>query len=208
MKTFNQPTVVTFTGPSCSGKNHLLNSLLELNFSKIVTNTTRPMRVGEINGVDYNFVDDTFFSGPNIIEYVKKNDYFYGISKENFNKVFSYGNIPVVILSPEGVPVYRKELIKHGISLFSIFVFTKENIRRDRLCDRYASELTGIDSMVDIKNILKEYETRLIEMLRVESTWHCKESWDLLVDGVDCVKAISHIQQGIDSRNKNPIFKI
>lgn len=48
-------------GKSASGKNHIADALLsdkELNLRPVVIYTTRPMRAGEANGVEYNFVSD------------------------------------------------------------------------------------------------------------------------------------------------------
>ena len=45
-------------GKTCSGKTAVVRELCKkYNYSKIVTYTTRPMRNGEKDGVDYNFIE-------------------------------------------------------------------------------------------------------------------------------------------------------
>lgn len=57
----NKKTII-ITGPMASGKTTLAKYLeKEYGFTRIITYTTRPMRDGEQNGVDYWFVDDNTF---------------------------------------------------------------------------------------------------------------------------------------------------
>ena len=48
--------VIILTGKSCVGKDSVRGELEKLGFKNIVSYTSRPMRVGEKGGVDYNFV--------------------------------------------------------------------------------------------------------------------------------------------------------
>lgn len=48
-------------GKSCSGKTTIYNKLIsdkDLNLNPIITYTTRPIRTGEKDGVEYHFIDD------------------------------------------------------------------------------------------------------------------------------------------------------
>lgn len=61
-------------GKSCSGKSTILNDVLsKLDIPVLLSNTTRPKRDNEIDGVDYNFVDmstfDEDYKLENILEY-------------------------------------------------------------------------------------------------------------------------------------------
>ena len=62
-------------GKSASGKNHIADALLadeDLGLKPVILYTTRPMRIGEEDGVDYHFVDDSqeksFMDSGKIIE--------------------------------------------------------------------------------------------------------------------------------------------
>ena len=50
--------LLVITGPSGVGKDSVIGEFLKRNpdFKKIVTDTSRPPRAGEVNGIDYNFL--------------------------------------------------------------------------------------------------------------------------------------------------------
>lgn len=85
-------------GKSGSGKDFLLKGLVNLGERYSPKLTTRPMRNGESNGVDYLYTDNQKFNAlleANEIKVYQKFiingvDWFYGITKENFdsNNVF------------------------------------------------------------------------------------------------------------------------
>ena len=63
------------TGPSSSGKDTIYRKVLEhkeLNLKTIEMHTTRPIRVGEVNGIEYHFVTEKelleFYKNNSIIE--------------------------------------------------------------------------------------------------------------------------------------------
>ena len=54
--------MIILVGASASGKSVVVKKMNELfGVEKIVTYTTRPMRVGEINHIDYHFVTQAEF---------------------------------------------------------------------------------------------------------------------------------------------------
>ncbi|MDP2648483.1 MAG: guanylate kinase, partial [bacterium] len=65
--------VVVIAGPSGSGKNTVITRIMQgcHNCSRLVTATTRSMRPGEVDGVDYHF-----------------------FTQERFDEEMSSGNIP------------------------------------------------------------------------------------------------------------------
>lgn len=85
-------------GKSGSGKDFLLKGLIKLGERYSPKITTRPMRKGEVNGIDYLFTDNQQFHNlleKNEIKVYQKFiingvDWLYGITKENFdsNNVF------------------------------------------------------------------------------------------------------------------------
>ena len=93
-------------GPSGSGKDTVLKEVLKKNpndFHKIINCTTRPMREGEVNGVDYFFISPETFAEQvlnfDMIEATNFNDWFYGTSKDALvNNAINIG-----VFSPEAV---------------------------------------------------------------------------------------------------------
>lgn len=100
--------MLVLVGPSASGKTQIVQELIKnYNMKKLVTYTTRPMRVGEVDGKDYHFItvdefkqkiDNNFF-----IEYVQYNNNYYGTSRSDLS------DDKVVILEPTGLKHYIKE---------------------------------------------------------------------------------------------------
>lgn len=75
--------LLVFVGESGSGKTTLIAELTGRypeQFRKIVTCTSRPVRVGEINGVDYNFLPEEYFTGNSDLVLTKRtvDGFYYG----------------------------------------------------------------------------------------------------------------------------------
>src|SRR4051812_14984149 len=97
-----QKKVVVIAGPSGSGKNVLINSILAKypKCTRLVTATTRMPRPGERDGVDYYFLSNEMFAASiasgDIPEhrYVSALNTFYGIYLPDLNeKLKNYSSI-------------------------------------------------------------------------------------------------------------------
>lgn len=83
-------TLYTISAPSGAGKTSLVNALLKDNndpqLSVSVSHTTRPMRPGEVNGVNYHFVSQDEFLAMrernDFLESAEVFDNFYGTSRD------------------------------------------------------------------------------------------------------------------------------
>lgn len=101
--------IVVIVGESGCGKSTLAKRFVELDttFSKVVTYTTRPMRSGEINGIDYFFVSKEEYerlkAGGFFLESAQYREWWYGTPKDIFNK-----GDKVIILTPAGARALRK----------------------------------------------------------------------------------------------------
>lgn len=93
--------VIVLAGPSGSGKNSIINRIVERhpNCTRLVTATTRLIRPGEQDGVDYFYFSmerfDQEMSAGNILEhrYVPHLDTHYGIYKPDLDKKLAEGKI-------------------------------------------------------------------------------------------------------------------
>jgi len=117
---------VLISGPSGAGKTTFVNSLLEsdprVEFS--VSTTTRPIRGGEAEGVDYHFVDDATFdkllAEDAFVEWADVHDYRYGTRKDHVQGIIDEGSIPLLDLDVQG----GKQVIDiYGDELVSVFIF-------------------------------------------------------------------------------------
>lgn len=83
----NKGLLVVLSGPSGSGKDTILERLLAIdkNIVKSVSATTRPSRIGEINGKDYFFISEQDFcnaiSDEKLLEYTNYCGNYYGTLK-------------------------------------------------------------------------------------------------------------------------------
>ncbi len=124
--------MIVLTGPSASGKTATCLYLQShFGIRKVVTHTTRPMREGERNGVDYHFVTEEEFREMEkeglFIETVFYNGHHYGTSK----KEVRIDKCLAVEFS--GAKVY-KGLQDPRIVLF--FLKADEKRRRERMAER------------------------------------------------------------------------
>lgn len=124
--------MIILVGPSASGKTTIAKRLIEkYHFTKFVTHTTRPMRVGEINDIDYHFVTVEEFNqkinNNKFIEYMKYNDNYYGSA---FDDV---GKNKVLIVDISGANVFNNKV---GDSSVFFFIESDEKTTKQRMIER------------------------------------------------------------------------
>lgn len=225
---FTNPTLVTLTAPTCSGKSYLLNKLTDGGgFSRIVSTTTRPPRKGETQGIDYDFISlQTSLEiqrAGGFFELIDFNNVRYGVTHEEMQQAMARKEPPIVILEPQGLQIYEEKCREHGWDIFKIYVHVEENLRIQRLLERVLGQVwQSIDSVpgpiggnydrtffdLGVENAksssakaINEYHRRMLGIVE-ERRWMNVTSWDVIVPGDDTVKAVSMIEQGIKWRNR------
>lgn len=128
--------MLILVGPSASGKTQVVQNLIRnYHYQKMVTYTTRSMRVNEVDGIDYYFltmeefnkrIDKGFF-----FEHVTYNGNCYGTS------ISSITNNKVVILEPSGIKYY-KDRLSNEVTI--IYLFATPSMLQDRMRFRGDSE--------------------------------------------------------------------
>lgn len=101
--------MLVLVGPSASGKTEAVKLLIsEYGMQKLVTYTSRPMRIHEVDGKDYHFISKEEFEKKIkenfFLEYVEYNHNYYGTAYEDL------ADNKVVILEPSGVKTYLKKV--------------------------------------------------------------------------------------------------
>lgn len=163
--------LVTVTGPSASGKTELVHRLIDGHgFGKLVSVTTRPMRVGEVEGKDYYFISESDFNDHEatngLIQSVNFNGKNYGTTIDGLERVFEAGLTPIVIVEPGGVNQFESLEDKHDFVVYSVFITAPYEVLEQRFKSRIGSELS-------------EYDQRRLDAIKVESeTWHDTHIWD------------------------------
>lgn len=146
-------------GPSGCGKNTVA-SIMEQQFEceKLVTDTTRKPREGEINHIDYNFfTKEEFLRGIENDEYVEYTNYsgnFYGSRKKNYETLLNKGKNIVIIMDIKGVLKLKEIFPKETIA---IFIKVHLNLLEDRMKER-GDNLDSITKRLDNVKLTNELE--------------------------------------------------
>ncbi len=121
----NKGLLIVLSGPSGSGKDTVLAELRkrDLNMKQSISMTTRPMRDGEVDGVDYWFTDVPTFE-KNIeegyfLEYVKYGDNYYGTPQKKIEELIEEGYNVFLKIEVEGAGNVRKAF-PESVSVFII----------------------------------------------------------------------------------------
>ena len=81
--------MIEIIGKNGAGKSYLANKLYYLGFKRNVGYTTRPIREGEIDGIDYFFITkekfEEYIVNNDFVEYKIRNGFYYGILKNNIS---------------------------------------------------------------------------------------------------------------------------
>ena len=116
-------TLYIVSAPSGAGKTTLVGALLK-NMPDIkasISHTTRPMRPGEKEGVNYHFVSEEMFlsliNKEAFLEYAQVFNHFYGTSKEWVEKTLSEGIDVILEIDWQGAEQI-KDLIPESKSIF------------------------------------------------------------------------------------------
>jgi guanylate kinase len=123
--------VFIISGPAGVGKSTVCQHLLQ-NFPgylrKITTATTRIPRPGEVNGIDYCFIDEATFlkyiAEDKFLEYTNVHGkYFYGTPMATVLSNIRHGIDSLLIIDVQGLMNIRKHfrhLLKHMVAIFIV----------------------------------------------------------------------------------------
>jgi guanylate kinase len=111
-----KPLVVVLSGPSGVGKDAVLSRMKQLGspYHFTVTATTRTIRPGETDGIDYIFVSKQTFSrmanADGLLESANVYGNMYGIPRDQVTKSLEMGQDVVVKIDVQGAATIRKIL--------------------------------------------------------------------------------------------------
>jgi len=135
----NKGTLFTVSAPSGAGKTSLVKALIEsLDELKVsVSHTTRPIRPGEEDGVNYHFVDEAAFlammGDGAFLEHAKVFKNYYGTSSQWVEETLEAGIDVILEIDWQGAQQIRR-LMPASISIF-ILPPSQESLR-ERLTGR------------------------------------------------------------------------
>lgn len=141
--------MIVLVGASASGKTEAAKVLInKYGFKKMVTTTTRPMRVGERQDIDYHFITKEEFlkrkANNEFLETTEYNNNYYGTSRKDVS------DDKVLIVEPEGANNIYEKL---GSIIKIYFLEASESERRRHML------LRG-DKIEDVERRIKNDHSR------------------------------------------------
>jgi guanylate kinase len=156
----NRGRILVISGPSGSGKSSIINYLLaEIENAVLsVSTTSREMRKGEVDGIDYNFVSKNDFQQlikeDKFLEYEEVHGNFYGTRKDMVEDALEFGKLLIFDVDTRGKISIDKFF--HDITV-SIFITTpSKDILEERLRKRGTESEEKIQ--IRLKNAVSEME--------------------------------------------------
>lgn len=118
-------TLFIVAAPSGGGKTSLVNNIVKkINHLEIsISHTTRPIRKGEENGVDYYFINEdefkTMLNNNDFVEHAFVFDYFYATSWEQIKRRLDKGKDVILDIDWQGAQQIKKRF-KDAVGIFII----------------------------------------------------------------------------------------
>lgn len=172
-----KPTIIAIVGASGSGKTYLSKLLQEqLGVFLIVSHTTRPMREGEIEGVDHYYIQNAHrFGRFQMLSYTKFADYDYFALEE---QVPPHGYCAYVV-DERGLK-FLKEKKSHKFNIVSIRVESDNDVLIKRgipLCRilrddcRTPLPMEYYDYVIENNGTIEEFDNRIYETFNQICRW-------------------------------------
>ena len=172
--------LIIISGTTCAGKDTVVKELLKRNdnLSLAVSYTSRPIRDGEQEGVDYYFVSPEEFerkiANGDFLEYAKVHyGMYYGTPKDEIKKILANGKDVILVIDVQGAKQIKK-MFPETILIFIMAPSMSEIKRRiiargkeskEQIIDRFNYVVVNDE----IENAVKKIEAILIsEKCRVD----------------------------------------
>ncbi|MFI3284988.1 MAG: guanylate kinase [Erysipelotrichaceae bacterium] len=166
--------IIILTGASSVGKGKIRKLLMDdadLKLFYSISVTTRPQKEGEIDGVDYYFVDHKTFAesvkNKELLEYTEFNGYYYGTPLQNVEFLVNKGKN--VLIETESQGVGQIKLMKPESLAFFVLPKDIEELER-QIRARYKDDEAGIKNRIS----KAQMEMELAPLFR-----HCVNNEDL-----------------------------
>lgn len=117
IKTKKKGSLIIISGTTCAGKGTVIKKLLERNKNMVLSlsYTSRPIRKGEVDGIDYKFISHEEFErkikNRDFLEYAKvRYGEYFGTPKENIENLLEAGKDVILEIDVQGAKQIKKKL--------------------------------------------------------------------------------------------------
>lgn len=178
--------ILLIVGGSGSGKSTLESELCTKysdKYKKCISATTRKPRVGEIDGVDYHFIDtEDEFNKLDLLEKVRFGDNLYGMTKSELSE----DKITVIVAKPNGILQIIEYCKNNGIiPPYLVYLDIDIKIRRDRMLNSRNDSIEFVNKRLPSERITEEMKSfRKTHRLKPNFTLKSQYSMDLLAKDI------------------------
>ena len=158
--------IIAIMGEAGSGKDSLMQAMLKLrpDFHEIISCTTRPMREGEAEGVNYYYYTPEQFGDrvlhDEMLECTVFNDWFYGTSYDSVRS----DCVNIGVFNPTGV---ESLVVRPDVDVKIIRVVAEDKTRLLRQLNREGSP--------DVREIIRRFHADWLDFEGVEEDFECIE---------------------------------
>lgn len=117
IKTKKRGSLIIISGTTCAGKGTVIKKLLERNKNMVLSlsYTSRPIRKGEVDGIDYKFISHEEFErkikNGDFLEYAKvRYGEYFGTPKENIENLLGAGKDVILEIDVQGAKQIKEKL--------------------------------------------------------------------------------------------------
>ena len=195
--------IFIISAPSGCGKTSLVRDISRIyDFLELtISCTTRKMRKGEIDGIDYHFVDQETFktkiNNGEFIEHESVYDNYYGTTYDSIRDIANSGNDAILEIDYKGMIKIKKQ-IPSAISIY-ILPPTLEELK-NRLIDR------GLDTKEVINKRISNAENEL-KFSRFSDFTIVNDDYDIALSSLKSLILYQKIIQNTNISRLNSYFE-
>ena len=193
---YSKRIIIVVSSPSGAGKTSVCHKLIERDKSITlsISDTTRPPRDNEINGIDYNFINEREFKNriknKSYIEYANVFGNYYGSQFKNIINQFKNGYDVLFDIDWQGAKQLKNSSFTNIVSTFII------PPSKDAIYHRLKSRaVTSGDNEQAIESRMNKYETEMRH----------KNDYDHIVINDKLETCVDELERIIDNKRKSLI---
>ena len=193
---YNKRIIIVISSPSGAGKTSACHELIkrDKSIALSISDTTRSPRDNEIDGVDYNFINEEEFKNriknKSYIEYANVFGNFYGSQYKNIINHFKNGSDILFDIDWQGAMQLKSSSFKNIVSIF--IIPPSKDVIYQRLKSR---AITSGDDEKAIENRMNKYETEMKH----------RNDYDHVVINDKLETCVDKLEKIISNRRKNLI---
>ena len=192
------------SAPSGAGKTSLVRALCDRmdNLVLSVSHTTRARRPGELEGVDYHFVDtnafETSVANAGYLEYAQVFDNYYGTSRRKAESLMQVGKDVILEIDWQGARQVREAMPITPLSVFIIPPSLKALEQRLRGRGQDSDQVIA-RRMLDAKEQIKHYDE--YDYLVVN------DDFDVALNELSSIFKASHLSASVQSERQQALLR-